>query len=748
MKLNIHNAVPNGSELPRYALDYLTALGEKAETIAAWAPIDRGLSGKSGEGVLLLLENRLICLYADEEKSEPCFSRSLFEIEALKLEELIAACRVTAAIDGKTYLVALCSFSAKEDVWKLCDLFEKIKNGQPFEKESPKDSFCPRCGRRYADRERKFCPNCTENGKILFRMSTFFFRYKWRILLMAMMMAILTALAVTTPYLSSGFYYDEVLNADGSFYGQIVFVLTMIIVLRLIRVGVNIINDVIATRMSAKIAYDLKKTIFEAIQKLSVSYFTSRSTGSLMNQVNSDANSIYWFFTDGVPFLLTNFLQFIVVLIIMLTIQPLLALVSLILFPAALLLLGKCFTKEERLYGKRYSRRSAMNGLLSDLLTGIRVVKSFSREKTEAGRFSHANRNLAGAEQTISVYSNTVYPLINQLVYLGTVLVWGIGGWMIISGSSMTYGGLLTMLAYLSMIYDPMYALVDMMQFATDSMNAMGRLLEIMDSRPEIVESEHPVVKEIFDGRVTFRNVKFSYIKNRRILDGISFDIEPGGNIGIVGHTGAGKSTLANLLIRLYDAEEGEILIDGVNVKDLRLCDIHRNISIVSQETYLFVGSILENIRYACPEATNEQVVAAAKAAGAHDFIIKLPDAYETMVGFGYMELSGGERQRVSIARALLQNPRILILDEATAAMDTQTERKIQDTLDALSQGRTTITIAHRLSTLRGADKLIVISDKKMAEWGTPAELLAKKGIYYRLYKLQLEALKNVGVTE
>ena len=276
----------------------------------------------------------------------------------------------------------------------------------------------------------------------------------------------------------------------------------------------------------------------------------------------------------------------------------------------------------------------------------------------------------------------------------------------------------------------------------------MQRLFEIYDAEPDVTEAQNPVRKETLEGSVEFRHVEFSYDKSRKIIDDVSFAIEPGKMIGIVGHSGAGKSTLANLLIRLYDVTGGEILIDGINVRQYAFADLRRNIAIVSQETYLFIGSILENIRYAKPEATKEEIIEAAKIAGAHEFIIKLPDAYDTRIGFGHKELSGGERQRISIARAVLLNPKILILDEATAAMDTQTERTIQSALENLVAGKTTIMIAHRLSTLRDADRLIVIENGKMPEYGTHAELIRQKGIYYKLYTLQMEALKNIGVTE
>ena len=312
----------------------------------------------------------------------------------------------------------------------------------------------------------------------------------------------------------------------------------------------------------------------------------------------------------------------------------------------------------------------------------------------------------------------------------------------------MTYGTLMTFTAYSSMLISPLMFFVNITQSITNCFNATYRLMEVMDAEPEVFEKENAETIDDFKGAVSFEGVTFGYDKTRKVIENVSMDIPAGSKIGIVGHTGAGKSTIANLLIRLYDADMGRITIDGKDVRDLTFNTMRENIAIVSQETYLFQGTILDNIRYAKPEATMEEIITASKISGAHDFIIKLPDGYSTRLGWGYKELSGGERQRVSIARAILRDPKILILDEATSAMDTKTERSIQTALEKLTENRTTIMIAHRLSTLRDCEKLFVIEHGKVAEEGTHAELIQKKGIYFKLYTLQYQALKNAGVGE
>ncbi|MBO4868498.1 MAG: ABC transporter ATP-binding protein [Clostridia bacterium] len=674
------------------------------------------------------------------------------KIKDLAVEELVSTAMLTCSFDGEPKIIACMTKNSLRDA----RIFVKYAAG-PIEKKEVKiddedfkdERFCPKCGRRYPDPERKICPRCMEKSKFYKRLFEFSKAYKKQMLTVLICLAALSALGVIAPYVSTSFFYDKVLTPESKWYGQLLFVLALVVLLKLASLLVNAVTGIISARVSGKVTYDLKKTIFSSIERLSLSFFTARQTGGLMNQINNDSNTIYWFFCMGVPAFLKNSVQMIAVFVIMFIMDPVLAAFSAVIIPLFAYIVYRIFKKMTSLHAKTYASSRALNSALSDNLAGFRVVKAFSREKEETARFDRASYRLARDSRNVTFFNNTAFPFASFIMFLSNIIVWGVGGWMVITGKSgMTYGTLMAFLAYVALMNEPMYMLVDMVYWFSDCTNAAQRLFEIADAEPDVREREDPVRLTEMKGHVEFKDVEFSYIKGKKVIDGVSFEVDAGRCIGIVGHSGAGKSTIANLLMRLYDTDAGQILIDGVNIKDLSFDELRKNIGIVSQETYLFVGTIAENIRYARSDATFEDVVAAAKIAGAHEFIVKLPDGYDTKIGFGYKDLSGGEKQRISIARAVLLDPKILILDEATAAMDTQTERKIQHALRLLSKGRTTIMIAHRLSTLRDADKLIVLENGKMPESGTHDELIHKKGIYYDLYRLQLEALKNIGVEE
>lgn len=675
----------------------------------------------------------------------------LSELDEFRIEEQISSARFTAKDkDGHYVLITNLSNTYKGDFFTCSRFIGQLKKEGKITPDKEKrnrhdDAFCPKCGSKYIDESRKICPKCMDKNKIIRRTAEFILKYKAEVITMIAMLIFTSICGIITPYVSSSFYYDEVLDKAGKYYGEIFLVLGIIISTRLLSMLISIVHSIVTTKIAAKLLYDLKKVIFSSIERLSLSFFTNRQTGGLMTQVTRDANTIYWFFCDGVPYYLVNIVQVVVILVMMVIMNPVLTLLTVVTVPFIIISMKFIFGKMDKFHAKRWTRSRQMNSVLSDILTGMRVVKAFSKEKDETVRFDKSSRNLAEIEEETSTFGTIAFPSIGLLFYISNLIVLGCGGWMVIQGK-MTYGTLLLFISYMNMVLSPLNSFLDMVYQFTDSLNAMSRLIEIMDAKPDVVEADEPVHLDTCRGVVEFKNVDFSYDKTRKVIDNVSFSVNEGESLGIVGHTGAGKSTLANLLIRLYDVTAGEILIDGINVKDIAFEDLRRNVAIVSQETYLFMGTILENIKYARPDATETEVIEAAKIAGAHDFIVKLPDAYSTMIGFGYKDLSGGERQRVSIARAILRNPKILILDEATAAMDTETERKIQTALEKLSKGRTTITIAHRLSTLRDADKLIVIENGKMPESGTHLELLSKKGIYFNLYKLQLEAMKNIGI--
>ena len=733
--------------------------------IAVYAGSDMDTSFSHADVRLILTEKRLYIIEGQTSVSgrpgkdvkktfeeTDCREYDTELIKDLSVTEFISTGLLVCEYDGKPAELAAMSRTAMRDIRlfvKYASMIIEKKEIKIDEEDFRNDVFCPKCGGRYPDPDRKICPKCMEKTKLYKRLFEFSRSYKLQILAVLGSLVMLSALGVLAPYVSTSFFYDKVLSADSKWYGQLLFVITLVVLIHLLSLAVNSISGIISARVSGKVTYDLKKTIFGSAGRLSLSFFAARQTGGLMNQINNDSNTIYWFFCMGVPQTIKNAVQIIAAYVIMFIMDPLLAACTAVIMPLFAFVVYRLYKRMITLHSRTYASSRSMNSALSDSLAGFRVIKAFSREGEETERFNKRSRRLAYDNRNLTFFNNTAFPFASFIMFLSNMTVWTIGGLMVINGyGGMTYGTLLAFIAYTSFMNEPMFMFVDMIYWFSDCTNAAQRLFEIADSEPDVRERPDPVKLEKMEGEIEFRDAEFSYIKGKKVIDGISFHIDAGQTVGIVGHTGAGKSTLANLLMRLYDVGSGAIYIDGVNIKDLSFDQLRGNIGIVSQETYLFSGSIADNIRYACPGATAEDVITVAKISGAHDFIIRLPDGYDTMIGFGYKDLSGGERQRLSIARAILLDPKILILDEATAAMDTQTERKIQNALTALSKGRTTIMIAHRLSTLRDADRLIVIEKGKIAEEGTHDELIRKKGIYFDLYKLQLQALKNIGVEE
>ena len=666
-------------------------------------------------------------------------------------EVTLSVGRAVCKLEGEDYPLFGFSSTYKHDATVLCRAIEELQE-QGFlsenllKEEGAEHKICPKCGRRFPDKGRRYCPACLETAGLALRLGKMFLKYKWFMLMIFMTLGLNVALALIAPYISNSVLYADVLTEGGKLYGKIGALVLVLAAVRLLSLVVNLITGIINTKVSAEVTCDLKKDIFSSLGRLSLSFFTNRQTDSLMTQINSDSTTIYWFFCDGFPALCGQVIQLSVLLAVMFTLNVELTLytfVTIPLFFVSFRVIGRLF---EKLYARNWSRRSSYNSLISDVINGIRVVKAFSREDAEKERFATRSRLAADATRELEYTASRIYPFLQFALKIGSYVVWIIGG-LRVMGGEMDFATLMTFAAYFSLVYAPIEMLSDITNWWSDCLNALKRLFDIKDAKVEVVEAENPKNPDL-KGDLAFENVSFSYVENRKVIKNVSFTVPAGKTLGIVGQTGAGKSTLANLITRLYDPDEGRVTIDGVDVKELSFDCLRKSIAIVSQETYLFNGSIMDNIRYAKPDATYEEVLAASKAAHAHDFIIKFPDGYNTRIGLGARQLSGGERQRVSIARALLKDPKILILDEATSAMDTQTERDIQKALTELSRSRTTVMIAHRLSTLRDADSLIAIEDGKLMESGTASELMEQKGVYYKLYTLQAEALKNVGIGE
>ena len=508
-----------------------------------------------------------------------------------------------------------------------------------------------------------------------------------------------------------------------------------------IRQGAAVVRLRLMSILGEWVARDLRAELYEHIQRLSLAFFSRKRTGSLITRVSADTDRLWDFLAFGVVDVSLSLVMLAGLGAVLLSLDWRLGLAMTLPVPVFCWLIYRHGESINRLFIRAWRKWSRVSDVLSDTIPGIRVVKAFNQEEREIRRFGERNQDVTAEFNRIHETWTTFWPLLMLAVHGTTVVVWGLALPRLLgSGTALPVGTFVSFLLYTTMFIGPIEVIGQIARTMNRATTSAHRVFEVLDTEPEVRDDPEPVQLRPVHGRVTFEHVTFGYDGVRQVLRGVSFDVAPGDLIGLVGPSGGGKTTIVNLIARFYDVTGGSICIDGVDLRRLDTGHYRRQIGMVLQDPYLFHGTILENIRYGLPEASLGEAIAAAEAANAHDFVTKLQHGYDTVVGERGHTLSGGERQRVSIARAILHDPRILILDEATSSVDTETEREIQEALERLISGRTVFAIAHRLSTLRKASRLFVIEDGRLAEHGTHHELLAKPdGKYRKLYELQLQ---------
>jgi ATP-binding cassette, subfamily B, bacterial len=731
----------NGKTLPTRWHNTAQSQLEAGETLLAWFEPDLNHELHFSPGLVLLTDRRVLSATAPEIWESwplaPGTTLTATDHGGTGVLQLVGAdCRL-----AHWRYTAGCSADAHRLAQRLTVHWAALAGEAP-----PVDSVCPSCGAPISPEDGR-CLACAPaltpaSISALVRLLRFS-RPHLRVMAFGFLLTMAsTAAGLVPPYLTIPLLDDVLIphqNGQPAAWSLVPWYLGGLVVSALFAWVLDWQRLYVLARATEAVAVDLRSKTYAHLQRLSLEFFGGKRTGDLMARISNDSERLCNFLSLNLVDFATDILMILMTAAILVAIDWQLALAALCPFPLIIFMVQQVRGRLLRGYRLVGVAWGGMTSVLADTIPGIRVVKAFAQEQREIDRFDTSNDRVFAANDRLNRIWSLFGPTVSVLTTLGLLVVWCFACWRVYRGA-VTVGVLTAFLAYIARFYTRVESMIRMASAVQRASASAQRIFEILDRAPSVAEPVRPVSPGRLTGRVELRGVRFKY-GTREVLHGLNLTIEPGEMVGLVGPSGAGKSTLINLVCRFYDVAAGAILVDGTDIRSFPVEDYRKNIGLVLQEPFLFYGTIAENIAYGKPGATRDEIIAAARAARAHEFILRLPSGYDSVVGERGQSLSGGERQRISIARALLIDPRILILDEATSSVDTETEREIQAALENLVRGRTTIAIAHRLSTLRRANRLVILERGRIVEIGRHDELLEAEGTYARLHQAQMEVL-------